>query len=79
MDLAVIAPLDQFGVFIDGFGPLTGKSVFDVNEEIYDSLKSKGVFYNLERYTHRYPVCWRCGTELVFRLVDEWFQHGPNP
>ena len=73
MDLAVIAPLDQFGVFIDGFGPLTGKSVFDVNEEIYDSLKSKGVFYNLERYTHRYPVCWRCGAELVFRLVDEWF------
>ncbi|MDP6514471.1 MAG: class I tRNA ligase family protein, partial [SAR202 cluster bacterium] len=72
-DLAVIAPLDEFGVFIDGFGSLTGKSVFDVNEEIYDSLKSKGVFYHLERYTHRYPVCWRCGTELVFRLVDEWF------
>ncbi|MCH8309701.1 MAG: isoleucine--tRNA ligase, partial [Chloroflexi bacterium] len=73
LGLAVIAPLDEFGVFIDGFGPLTGKSVFDVNEEIYDSLKSKGVFYNLERYSHRYPVCWRCGTELVFRLVDEWF------
>jgi isoleucyl-tRNA synthetase len=27
----------------------------------------------VEPYTHRYPVCWRCGTELVFRLVDEWF------
>jgi isoleucyl-tRNA synthetase len=24
-------------------------------------------------YTHRYPTCWRCGVELVFRLVDEWF------
>ena len=24
-------------------------------------------------YTHRYPTCWRCKTELVFRLVDEWF------
>ena len=22
---------------------------------------------------HRYPHCWRCGTELVFRLVDEWY------
>ena len=22
---------------------------------------------------HRYPTCWRCGSELVFRLVDEWF------
>jgi isoleucyl-tRNA synthetase len=27
----------------------------------------------VDDYTHRYPVCWRCGTELVFRLVDEWF------
>ncbi|MGI9255218.1 MAG: class I tRNA ligase family protein, partial [Thermomicrobiales bacterium] len=26
-----------------------------------------------ENYKHRYPVCWRCNTDLVFRLVDEWF------
>ena len=25
------------------------------------------------RITHRYPHCWRCGTPLVFRLVDEWY------
>ena len=31
------------------------------------------MFYYVEPYPHRYPVCWRCGTELVFRLVDEWF------
>ena len=71
--LSVIAPLDDFGVFIDGFGPLTGVSVFEANDAIYDSLRSKGVFYRLEKYPHRYPFCWRCGTELVFRLVDEWF------
>ena len=71
--LEVIAPLDEFGVFVDGFDWLTGKSVFDVNEPIYESLKDKGVFFRLERYPHRYPVCWRCDTELVFRLVDEWF------
>ena len=32
-----------------------------------------GFFYHLEPYTHRYPHCWRCGTPLLFRLVDEWF------
>jgi isoleucyl-tRNA synthetase len=26
-----------------------------------------------EPLTHRYPVCWRCGTELIFRVADEWF------
>ncbi len=71
--LAVIAPLDDEGEFVEGFGWLTGMSVFDVNEPIYDSLRAKGVFYRVEPYSHRYPVCWRCGTELVFRLVDEWF------
>ena len=71
--LAVIAPLDEFGVFVEGFHWLTGKSVFEVNGPIYESLKRKGLFYRVEKYKHRYPVCWRCGTELVFRLVDEWF------
>ena len=71
--LSTIAPLDDLGVFIEGFDWLTGKSVFEVNEPIYDSLREKGILYNLERYRHRYPHCWRCGTELVFRLVDEWF------
>ena len=73
LGLSTIAPLDDLGVFIEGFDWLTGKSVFEVNEPIYDSLRKKGILYKLERYTHRYPHCWRCGTELVFRLVDEWF------
>jgi isoleucyl-tRNA synthetase len=40
---------------------------------IFDDLRRKGYLYHVEPYTHRYPVCWRCNTELVFRLVDEWF------
>ena len=71
--LAVIAPLDEFGSFVEGFDWLTGKSVFEVNDLIYDNLREKGLFYKVEEYSHRYPVCWRCNTELVFRLVDEWF------
>ena len=73
LGMAVIAPLDEFGVFIDGFGDLSGMSVFEVNPPIFDSLREKGILHHLEDYPHRYPVCWRCGTELVFRLVDEWF------
>ena len=71
--ITVIAPLDESGIFVDGFDWLTGKSVFEVNELIYKSLKQKGIFYRLEKYKHRYPVCWRCNTELIFRLVNEWF------
>ena len=71
--LPIIAPLDESGVYIDGFGELTGKSVDVVNPIIFDILQESGVYYKLEDYAHRYPVCWRCNSELVFRLVDEWF------
>ena len=71
--LPVIAPLDEAGVFVEGFDWLSGMSVQDVATPIFDDLKKKGRSYRVEDYTHRYPVCWRCSTELVFRLVDEWF------
>ena len=72
-NLSVIAPLDDLGNFIDGFDWLTGLNVYSVNDLIYKNLKEKNVFYRLDQYKHRYPHCWRCGSELVFRLVDEWF------
>jgi isoleucyl-tRNA synthetase len=71
--LPIIAPLDEEGYYIDGFDWLSGKHVSEINPLIFNDLKSKGVLYNVEPYTHRYPECWRCHTELVFRLVDEWY------
>lgn len=71
--LKVIAPLDEQGVYMEGFGWLTGRSATEVADDIFKNLEEKGILYKLEDYTHRYPVCWRCGRELLFRLVDEWF------
>ena len=50
-----------------------GMHVSEIAEPIFENLKQKGLLYHVEPYTHRYPTCWRCKTELVFRLVDEWF------
>lgn len=71
--LKAIAPLDESGYFLPEFGWLTGKNVKEVNQEIFEDLKKKAILYKIEDFTHRYPVCWRCDSELVFRLVDEWF------
>ncbi len=71
--LSAIAPLDQFGTFIDGFHWLTGQNVMKVAEPIIQNLRDKKILYRKETISHRYPVCWRHGSELVFRLVDEWF------
>ncbi len=72
-DLPSIAPLDEAGVYVEEFDWLTGMQVHDVAKPIFENLAEKGLTYRIDDYTHRYPVCWRCGDELVFRLVDEWF------
>ncbi len=69
----LVAPLDEEGYFVEGFAWLTGQHVSQIAEPIFENLKSKGLLYQVEPYTHRYPTCWRCKSELVFRLVDEWF------
>jgi isoleucyl-tRNA synthetase len=73
--LPPVAPIDDSGVFHPGFGELTGKHAAhaDTTDAIFDMLKRKDVLFATERYVHRYPHCWRCKTELLYRLVDEWF------
>ncbi|MBU1700257.1 MAG: isoleucine--tRNA ligase [Candidatus Eisenbacteria bacterium] len=71
--LARLEPLDGAGNYIDGFGWLTGMNVFEVEKQILDDLKEKGVLFSSGKYTHRYPFCWRCKEKLVFRVEGEWF------
>jgi isoleucyl-tRNA synthetase len=71
--LPQIAPLDENGIYMDGFDWLTGQYVGDVAQSITEDLRRKGVLFRAQPYRHRYPHCWRCSTELVFRLVDEWY------
>jgi isoleucyl-tRNA synthetase len=71
--LAVVAPLDEAGVYVEGFDWLSGREVTGVADDIIADLKKRGLLYYAHKHLHRYPECWRCHSELVFRLVDEWF------
>ena len=35
--------------------------------------KERHLLFARAPYRHRYPTCWRCGQELIFRVADEWF------
>lgn len=71
--LAIIDPLDDESRYKDGFEFLTGKLAAEVNDLIFENLKKKNSVFKVENYLHRYPTCWRCKSELIFRLVDEWY------
>jgi len=70
---AQISPIDSEAKYLKGFGPLSSQSVKEINPLIFTSLKDKGLLYKVQKYKHRYPTCWRCKEELVFRLVEEWY------
>jgi len=92
-NLAVLAPVNEFGIYTEGYDWLTGlraadlgqysegydwlvgqsESTTGVAEQVKENLEQKGLLYRSQKYKHRYPTCWRCKTELIFRLVDEWF------
>ncbi len=72
-ELDVLVPIEEDGAFKQEYGDFAGKHCLRAAEEIFEHLRQQGYLYKVEAYTHRYPVCWRCKKELVFRVVDEWF------
>ena len=71
--LPVLVPIDENGHYVEGHGPLDGRDARTVAEDVVSNLLKKGLLYHVTRYSHRYPHCWRCHEELVFRVDDEWF------
>jgi len=72
-DLAVLMPVDEAGRFYDEYGWLHGLSTGDAKDQIIGDLGERGRLVEAGEIVHRYPVCWRCHTPLIFRIADEWF------
>ncbi|MBU1177626.1 isoleucine--tRNA ligase [Patescibacteria group bacterium] len=74
--LSVIDVIDEGANYNAGMGELSGKNAKQDPKLIFAALKEKEAgkyLYKLEDYQHRYPTCWRCKEELVWRVVDEWY------
>lgn len=72
-NLPAISPLDSSGIYKEGYGEYSLRKYSDVTKAVISDLDSRNFLFKKENYRHRYPHCWRCGEELVFRLVDEWY------
>lgn len=71
--LAQVMPVDDSGIFLPGFGFMTGKDSHDIAPEVFEELEKRNKLYKVEPHEHSYPVCWRCKHEVIFRLVPAWF------
>jgi len=76
LGLPMIPVIADDASYLSGFAEFSGKNAKKHPELIIDFLKShkKGEFlFSTLRYKHRYPACWRCKTELVWKVADEWY------
>lgn len=79
LGLPMIPVIDDNANYIDGFGFLTGKNAKQDPWEVLGYMKEMNKkfgehwVYKIEKYKHRYPACWRCRTELVWKVTDEWY------
>ena len=71
-NLPQICPIDDCGIILDGFGELSGMHTYEVLDTVVRIMTERNTLYKTAPITHSYPHCWRCKTEVVFKLVDEW-------
>ena len=72
-DLPVLAPIDEAGRMLPPYGEFAGFTTTEVATRVTESLRERGILVSEGTIVHRYPICWRCKTPLVFRVVDDWF------
>ncbi|MBC7958919.1 MAG: class I tRNA ligase family protein, partial [Vallitaleaceae bacterium] len=72
-NLPEICPVDEDGIFYDHYDFLSGLEASKTADLIFEQLTSQDKLYKTHPYTHSYPVCWRCKTDVLFRLVNEWY------
>ena len=65
-------PVDEAGRFYDDTAGFAGLSTVEAAEQIIGNLE-RARHPRRGRHEHRYPICWRCHTPLIFRIADDWF------
>ncbi len=78
LGLPMIPVIADNADYLPGLGFLSGKNAKKNPRVILDYMEErekKGIdtVFLIHKYKHRYPRCWRCKTELVWKVEDEWY------
>ncbi|MFQ3318977.1 MAG: isoleucyl-tRNA synthetase, partial [Natronomonas sp.] len=74
LGLEIFCPVGSDGVYTEAAGDYEGQFVRDANDDIVDDLRSEGrLLLSEEGHTIDEGQCWRCDTDIVRIVTDQWF------
>ncbi|WP_336358618.1 isoleucine--tRNA ligase [Haloarcula sp. CGMCC 1.6347] len=74
LGLEIFCPVGSDGVYTDDAGKYAGTFVRDANDTVIDDLDDNGFLLSSEEgHTVREGQCWRCDTDIVRIVTDQWF------
>ncbi|MBY5959867.1 isoleucine--tRNA ligase [Membranicola marinus] len=75
--------VDKKGKFVEEAGEFAGRYVKDYQDEgdqftavdidIAVKLKKENKAFNIQKYVHSYPHCWRTDKPILYYPLDSWF------
>ena len=72
-DLPILMTVLPDGTFVPDVKPWRGVFIKDADPLIIEDLRTRGLLFRTEGYTHTYPFCWRCHTPLMYYARDSWY------
>ncbi len=73
LGLPIVCPVDDEGKFTDEVPEWKGQRVYEADDDIIRTLKSRGRLIHKTTVLHRYPFCYRCDTALIYKAITTWF------
>ncbi len=81
--IGALTLVDKQGKFVDEVTDFAGRYVKDYKDEgaqyenvdidIAVKLKKEGKAFNVQKYNHNYPHCWRTDKPVLYYPLDSWF------
>jgi isoleucyl-tRNA synthetase len=80
--IGALTLVDKQGKFVDGVGEFSGRYVknykddpdyVNVDVDISIKLKTENKAFDVKKYEHNYPHCWRTDKPILYYPLDSWF------
>ena len=72
-NLPIVEVIDQYGKLNDKTGKYKGLKVLEARKQVADDLQALGLIEKIEPYPHTVPTCYKCGTTIEPRVMNQWF------